>query len=283
MKTEAWKNIGRVVGLFAALAVMERYGILNDLNAYIKRLNPAAPAPSTKAVAGVAPADDDLDAAIFRPPSTKVVAQQEYYDLATPIDEMLTEESNTENAKLPRMVDKETRLDTTFSHGPRFTYMYTMVGFSSAELKPTKFMAVLQANSTAQVCGSTAFEPYLQRGATFNHVLRGSDLREIGRFSIALADCYAPVGSDAAKITELERNQEERFMEDHHGDWQGIIQSDDYQVWLATQPEETRERATTTPHAKVLSNVLDSYKAAKTAAGNRAQRNRAGQVGRADP
>lgn len=73
---------------------------------------------------------------------------------------------------------------------------------------------------------------------------------------------------------QIQREMEERFMAFQHPDWEQVIKSDDYQVWLAGQPEEQRLRATTTPHATELSQVVGSYKTWKGAAGDRASRSR---------
>lgn len=75
---------------------------------------------------------------------------------------------------------------------------------------------------------------------------------------------------------QVERMLEERSMAQHYGeDWrEAIVESDDYQLWLASQPDDYRERATTTPHASELSKVLDAYKAAKSTAGDRVRRNK---------
>lgn len=72
----------------------------------------------------------------------------------------------------------------------------------------------------------------------------------------------------------VEKQMEENFMGFLHSDWRDVIGSDDYKVWLATQPEEIRERATTTPRATELAEVLGSYKSAKGAQTSQVQRSR---------
>ena len=53
----------------------------------------------------------------------------------------------------------------------------------------------------------------------------------------------------------------------HAPDWENVIASDDYKVWLATQPKETQERATTTPRACELAPILAGFKTWKGVSG----------------
>lgn len=108
------------------------------------------------------------------------------------------------------------------------------------------------------------------------------DIARLVRLQIAkekLAATPQDPGPAAFGLTaeQVERMFEERSMAQQHGeDWrEAIVESDDYQLWLASQPDDYRERATMTPHARELAKVLDTYKTAKTTAADRAQRNKA--------
>jgi len=106
------------------------------------------------------------------------------------LDAVLAETANTVNAKLPMMVDKDTRLDSTIP-GPdkKLTYYYTLPAYSSVELEPTSTMAVLTPHVKKNVCGITDMKGLFNNGVSVVYVYRGNDAREIGRVTVTPAEC----------------------------------------------------------------------------------------------
>lgn len=78
------------------------------------------------------------------------------------------------------------------------------------------------------------------------------------------AETGAPAAEVASEIANVRRETQEEIMGVLHGkDWRDVITSTDYKTWLATQPEEIQKRATETPRATELSEVISSFKSWK--------------------
>lgn len=90
------------------------------------------------------------------------------------------------------------------------------------------------------------------------------------------ADTGAPAAEVAEEIARVRRETEEKFMTFLHKDWREVLAGADYKTWLATQDEATQKRATETPHAEELSEVVTTFKSWKDAgtAGKASSRDR---------
>lgn len=99
--------------------------------------------------------------------------------------------SRESNKNLPMMIDSETRLDSTVpGPGSTFSYLYTMVNYSSASIDPD-FVASLAPQVVHKVCTSTEMRKILSLGVTTFYIYRGNDGTEIGRIRINQNDCSA--------------------------------------------------------------------------------------------
>lgn len=79
----------------------------------------------------------------------------------------------------------------------------------------------------------------------------------------------------AAEIEIRVQAQVQRDLMDYlHPDWEQTINGDDYKVWLATQPDEVKERATTTPRAIDLSGIVGAFKKSVHAVSGKAIRSK---------
>jgi hypothetical protein len=90
----------------------------------------------------------------------------------------------------PRMIDADTRLDTTVvGPGAQGTYFYTFPKYSSRDISADWVAGTLRPTVISSVCASNDMKPSLQYGAIYNFVYRARDGVEVGRFAIGRSDC----------------------------------------------------------------------------------------------
>lgn len=88
------------------------------------------------------------------------------------------------------MVDKETQLDSTIGGpGKKFTYLYTLVNFSSQEISWQQFNNSLSTNLRNSVCSSKEMEVFFKNGVQVVYKYRGKDGVIIGDIVINPSDC----------------------------------------------------------------------------------------------
>jgi hypothetical protein len=102
------------------------------------------------------------------------------------LETVLAKTASDLNSRLPMMVDKETRLDSTVAGpGKKFMYLYTLVGHNSGDLDPT----VLTPHVKKNTCGLADMKAFWENGVSATYVYRGNDAREIGRVTVTPSDC----------------------------------------------------------------------------------------------
>lgn len=116
---------------------------------------------------------------------------------AQQIEEKLIEAFNKaaeqSNRLGPRMVDKDTRWDTTaVGPGARITYYYSFLNYSSRDIESAWLDANLKSIVKNGVCTDKDMKPSLQYGGTYVYVYRGNDGAEITRFTFNRHDCNLP-------------------------------------------------------------------------------------------
>jgi len=80
-------------------------------------------------------------------------------DSVQSFDKTLVQLADTLNANLPMMLDKETRFDATFpGPGNRFTYIYTLLNYSKADVDPE----VLRRNIQPQILANYKSHPEMK-------------------------------------------------------------------------------------------------------------------------
>ena len=93
----------------------------------------------------------------------------------------------------PKMVDKDTRWDTTaVGPGARVTYYYSFPHYSSQDITAAWLETNLKSVVKNGVCTSKDMKPSLQYGGTYVYVYRGNDGAEITRFTFSQHDCNLP-------------------------------------------------------------------------------------------
>ena len=93
----------------------------------------------------------------------------------------------------PRMIDKDTRWDTTaVGPGARVNYYYSFPNYSSQEITAAWLEANLKSVVRNGVCTNKDMKPSLQYGGTYVFIYRGNDGAEITRFTFNRHDCNLP-------------------------------------------------------------------------------------------
>ena len=96
--------------------------------------------------------------------------------------------SQKSNADLPRMIDRSTRIDTTFvGPGRRFTYVYTLTDRRSSDVSQDELDTTWKANAISRVCGT--MQPMIDDGVEIVFQYFGNDGGPIGKVNVLPSDC----------------------------------------------------------------------------------------------
>jgi hypothetical protein len=105
-------------------------------------------------------------------------------------EEVLTKTASQINGRLPVMVDKETRLDSTVGGpGKKFTYLCTLVNFSAQEISWQHFSSTLSPNIRNSVCSSKEMEVFVKNGVQVVYNYRGKNGVIVGDIVVNPSDC----------------------------------------------------------------------------------------------
>lgn len=85
----------------------------------------------------------------------------------------------------------------------------------------------------------------------------------------------AAQGPSAEEIrAEVSRDMQMLLMDTLHDGWRDTVQSQDFSLWIATQPTDVQQRYATTESAKELAGILSAFKTAKESVQDRSARNK---------
>jgi hypothetical protein len=102
----------------------------------------------------------------------------------------LAETAKTENAKLPMMVDKFTRLDkATTGPGAQISFFYTLPSYSSLDLDRSWIITDVRPKVAAEACADQELKKLLRMGAAVVYIYHGNNGVEINRFQVIQNDC----------------------------------------------------------------------------------------------
>lgn len=104
--------------------------------------------------------------------------------------ELRRDYSDKVNRGLPRMVDGETRLDTT-SAGPGrlLTYFYTLVNVQVANVNVEEFKEKMSAQMLSRYCNDGRMKNVLANNITITHVYKDSAGQEIATLALTREAC----------------------------------------------------------------------------------------------
>jgi hypothetical protein len=105
-------------------------------------------------------------------------------------NEELSEISSKANANLPRMVDKDTRLDFTIGVSDSFQYNYTLVNNNSEDISFGSLTSTVEKSLVKWVCTTkSTLDDFIKRGVTVSFAYFGNDRRLIGVISVDPSQC----------------------------------------------------------------------------------------------
>jgi hypothetical protein len=108
--------------------------------------------------------------------------------MKTTVEQELATEVTTLNKQLPKMADKETRIDSVSSGpGRLFTYHYTMINDTAGTVNLPYFIANFAPGLRAGVCQNLA--QMIKRGVTVAYEYRGHDGKPITTVTTTPASC----------------------------------------------------------------------------------------------
>ena len=106
------------------------------------------------------------------------------------LEETIRQASNQLNSRLPMMVDKDTRLESTMpGPGKKWTYLYTLVSMRSTEVTQQQIKDVLGPTIKNGVCTSKEMQVFVKNGVQIVYRYRGSDGAIIGDVTVNSSDC----------------------------------------------------------------------------------------------
>jgi hypothetical protein len=106
------------------------------------------------------------------------------------IDETLVKMSAQMNKKMPKTVDKETRLDRVSAEpGHHFIYHYTLTSLRSADINTGEFPKAIKPQLRTRLCESPEMQNFLKNGVTISYLYRSSDGHPIGGVKFPPNEC----------------------------------------------------------------------------------------------
>lgn len=104
-------------------------------------------------------------------------------------DELLLKTASDLNAKLPMMVDSETRLDSSVALNRSFRYNYTLVNYTSFDVSASDLRNALEQKLINNVCTTSEMQVFMKNGVTVGYAYYGKDGRQITVISVSPAQC----------------------------------------------------------------------------------------------
>lgn len=105
------------------------------------------------------------------------------------IEETLPKFASELNAKLPVMVDSDTRLDSAMGTGRTFYLNFTLVNYSSSDVTAQEIQNALKQKVEAGACAREETLVLLRKGAIISYVYHGNEGGQITVISVAPSQC----------------------------------------------------------------------------------------------
>ena len=103
----------------------------------------------------------------------------------------LNQVSRALNVKLPEMIDKNIRLDSTRAGpGRSLSYIHSLPAWSSTDLDFDSIRGPLAKNAKPVVCGTAESVAMMRAGVTIRYIFNTNDGVEIARASFSNSDCH---------------------------------------------------------------------------------------------
>jgi hypothetical protein len=105
------------------------------------------------------------------------------------IEEMLPKFASQLNAKLPIMVDSDTRLDSSMGINKTFRYNYTLVNYSSSDVTAQGIQNAFKQQIETKVCTSQETLAFLKNDVTVSYAYFSNEGEQITVISVTPSQC----------------------------------------------------------------------------------------------
>ena len=105
------------------------------------------------------------------------------------INRDLMQSSDDMNKNLPRLIDSETRLDSTFVLNKVFFYKYTVINYAESEIDMDYFNNIMIPRMRNSACTSKSIRSTLENGVTYTYLYHDKEGRQFSSFDIKLNNC----------------------------------------------------------------------------------------------
>lgn len=105
------------------------------------------------------------------------------------IDASLLKVSNDLNARLPMMIDSETRLDGTMAANKVITYRHTLVNYSASSVSANDLTNNLRQKLINGVCTTDVTKALVKKGVSYSYAYYGNDGRQITTITVTPPMC----------------------------------------------------------------------------------------------
>lgn len=119
--------------------------------------------------------------------AVEAAAQQE-----ADLNRLLLESATTINRDLPKMLDAETRFDSTSGEGRRFTYYYTLIAASVDEIDKAYFESVMKPKLVSGVCSSEEMKALIGNSIPVIFAYRDRDGKDFIQLAVETERCGDP-------------------------------------------------------------------------------------------
>jgi hypothetical protein len=107
------------------------------------------------------------------------------------VNDFLQEAIDTTNKSLPRMIDSETRFDTSYLSNGAINYKYSLVNYSSDLIDPREFKNMMRPSLLNNLCTSEDMQFIRSNDISVIYHYYGKQGRIIAKIPIAMKSCLS--------------------------------------------------------------------------------------------
>ena len=112
------------------------------------------------------------------------------------VEQMLTVASNQLNTTLPKMIDTETRLDTSYAKGNRFYYKSTLLNYYVDNIDVEVFNREMSQSTSRYICSSDDMAFFKENGVILVYSYHDDENKFISDVIVDTSACHLITGSD---------------------------------------------------------------------------------------
>lgn len=108
--------------------------------------------------------------------------------IADTLESQLIRMSELGNSRLPMLINKDVRIDTSYALGTKFVYINTLLNDSSTEI-PLESLSALRKQIINGICSHEGLSDFSRRGANFVYMYRNNQGSYIAEITIPAYEC----------------------------------------------------------------------------------------------